>query len=122
MPAFRAEAIDRAEMHYNGLAVASQHREQAHRHKSEAANHIVMGYDNNDLDEEAELRGMTRLQLAELILSKPDELMPRENERQRVKFAIARAKTREDIADIMAEAKIPPAFPGFTGVMAPKQS
>jgi hypothetical protein len=91
MPHLRERARWRVDAQFN--AQAMPHRDAARAAKRAAAKRVLAGESEASLDEEAALRAVTALELAALILSKPDELQEREIKRQRLLKAIADAAT-----------------------------
>lgn len=97
MPLFREAAKNKVDFHFNELAKSGLHRDAARQQKRLAAQRLLAGQDVTSLDVEAAARGISPQQLAQLVLSKPDELQDREDNRQRLFAAIAAAKTPQEL-------------------------
>lgn len=63
--------------------------------------------DTNEFIQAAEIEGMTTQQLREVILSKPDTIMEKENTRRRIVLDIRNATTKSEIDDVLNAAGIP---------------
>ncbi|SFM00792.1 hypothetical protein SAMN03159423_4883 [Bradyrhizobium sp. NFR13] len=98
MADFRDEAIRQVNERYNQIARANLHRDHAHFIKRTLAAQIIEGgYVPAEFADEAALRNITPLDLANLINSKPNEAAQRELNRQRELLAIAAATTPADL-------------------------
>ncbi|MDD1534550.1 MULTISPECIES: hypothetical protein [unclassified Bradyrhizobium] len=102
MPALRAVAVMQINTHFNGIAQANLHREQAHAAKRQAAARLLAGSPETSLDAEAALRGLRPIDLAALIAGKSDDLQERESARQRALHLIAQATTPAALDEIVA--------------------
>jgi len=105
MPVLRLAARDKVDLHFSEQAQRRSHRELAHAAKRTAAQQLLAGEINTDLDFEAGLRGITPLDLARIIVSKPNTLMQRENMRQAA-FAEIAAATLPAELDAIVEATL----------------
>ncbi|WP_370095748.1 hypothetical protein [Bradyrhizobium yuanmingense] len=105
MPVLRLAARDKIDLHLSEQAQHRAHRELAHAAKRVAAQQLLAGEPNTDLDFEASLRGITPLELAQVIVSKPNTLMQRENQRQAA-FAEIAAATLPAQLDAIVEATL----------------
>jgi hypothetical protein len=101
MPLFREAARNKVDLHFNELAKSNPHRDAARQSKRLAAQRLLAGQSVTSLDVEASLRGITSQDLAQLILSKPDELQERENARQQLFVKIAAASTPQELDGII---------------------
>lgn len=96
LPNLRLAAEDKINQHFNEISKTFLHRDKAHASKRAIAESVVNGGASTDeFVEEATLRGLSPLDLAKLILSKPDTLAARELQRQKLMIAIQSAGTPE---------------------------
>ncbi len=65
------------------------------------------GEDTDEFKQAAAVEGMTTEQLRAVILSKPDEIMTKENERRRVVLLIRQAASIQEIKDTLAANRVP---------------
>jgi hypothetical protein len=91
----RKEAVNR-----NFATLANAHVDQAHALKKQWATS-----DLDRLQDEATLRGITKEQLAEIILTKSDAVAARELERQKIMIQIDAATTPAELAAINGNPK-----------------
>jgi hypothetical protein len=101
MPLFREAARNKVDLHFSELAKSNPHRDAARQSKRLAAQRLLAGQAITSLDVEAALRGMSSTDLAQLILSKPDDLQDRENTRQQMFKRIASASTPQELDEII---------------------
>lgn len=94
--------------HFNAVAVGRAHTDAAHRRKREEALRIAAGEIPREISfaAEAERAGKSVADFAALILSKPDDLAAREDERRRLVEAVRQAPTAAAIAALLAGAAI----------------
>jgi len=107
VPALRAAAEERANFHHaaNGQTIA-------HDCKRRAAEQFMAGGDaSKEFQDAAAIEGLTVVQFASLILSKPDEIMQNENKRRKMIVAIRKATTPQELQEALAS--LPPMPPGF---------
>jgi hypothetical protein len=97
MPALRQAAEDRVDAAFNAMRAQVSHVEAAHAQKR-----LWAATCDPRLKPEADLRAMTVEQLAEVILTKPDELAAREARRIALKLRIRFAATPQDLDAITA--------------------
>lgn len=103
MAILRLNARDLVDNYFN--SIHSTHKEAARTAKRVAASQFVINIDHSggvktvpsSLDHEAALRGLSTYGLAQLILSKPDEVQQREDRRQSLFAAIERAATPQEL-------------------------
>lgn len=110
MPAARADAERRLNEHFNRLASAELHRDQAHRQKRETAADVLSGEplpEAHPFAQEAVLRGLTVQAFATDIANRPDNVQIREIVRQRLMLRIAAASTPAEIDGILANIQQP---------------
>jgi hypothetical protein len=92
MPALRAAAVAKVNERYNYLAGQNGHRDQAHFLKRILAAQIIEGgFVPSEFAEEAMLRNVTPLALAQDIVSRPNATAQRELARQTELLAIEAA-------------------------------
>ncbi len=98
MPSLRAEAIRKVNERYNALAATNIHRDAAHAWKRTIAPAVIAGDEAPDeFAAEAAMLGMSVVDFAALIASKPNDAAQRELNRQREMRAIAAATTPADL-------------------------
>jgi hypothetical protein len=106
MPAYRDGAAVKVNAHFTNLASLSAMQESAWKRKREIARAVKAGdCAGMAIAKEAELRGLTPAQLADLILSKLDPMTladARELQRQTALLAIDAAKTPAELNSILA--------------------
>lgn len=96
MPALRVAAVAKVNERYNYLATQNLHRDAAHAHKRAIAAAVISGSAPPvEFADEAAMREVTPLVLAQDIASRPNEAAQRELARQIEMMAIATA-TRPD--------------------------
>jgi hypothetical protein len=96
MPALRVAAVAKVNERYNYLATQNIHRDAAHAHKRTVAAAVIAGVAPPiEFADEAALRNVSPLALAQDIASRPNEAAQRELARQTEMLAIATA-TRPD--------------------------
>ncbi len=96
MPALKAERKLRVNDAFG--KIGNQHLDQAYAQKREWAK-----TEDERLSVEADLRGITTKELAKLILSKPDTIAVREEQRQRILAKIEKAKTPAELESIFVD-------------------
>lgn len=105
----RAEAVKDVNAAFNGAALADLHRSQAHAWKRDVATAVAAGgalEADHPFAAEAALRGISLADFAQLVLSMPVEIDTLELARQRHLLAIDAAATPDDVAAIVAQAKL----------------
>jgi hypothetical protein len=100
MPLFREAAKSKVDLHFSELAKSNPHRDAARQRKRIAAQQLLAGQPVTSLDFEASLRRISSEELAQLVLSKPDELQDRENNRQQLLIKISTANTPQELDEI----------------------
>lgn len=112
MPALRRARVEAVNRSFNAIAAEQLHRDQAHAAKRAEASAIVAGVASADpfgpvaSDEfaaEAALRNIAVIELAQLVLSKPNEAAQRELRRQQIMARIEAAATPADLDNVGAE-------------------
>lgn len=120
MSRLREDAESKIDLHFNSLAVASAHRDAAHKAKREIAQSVMdqlsnpgllgrLGFrnvaqipDDHPFAQEAALRGLPVEEHARDIVAKPDNVQLRELRRQRLRALIKAAQTPAEIAGLIA--------------------
>ncbi|SHJ69495.1 hypothetical protein SAMN05444159_1252 [Bradyrhizobium lablabi] len=92
MPALRQAKVDAVNRSFNTVAAESLHRDQAHAQKR-----LWAATNDQRLAPEAELRGITVVELSAFILSKPDAAAAREMQRQTIMKRIDQARTPAEL-------------------------
>ena len=96
----REQAISKIQNHFRGLS--DVHRDAAQKTKREIARAVLAGGEPTaEFAAEAELRGTTATGLAAVIAEKPDTVMIRELERQKILLAIEAAMSPAQIDQIL---------------------
>jgi hypothetical protein len=100
MPMMRIQAIARVNEHFNRRFHERAHIDHAHGRKRQVAAAVMAGEaiaDDHPFVLEAAGRGMNKLDFAQVIANKPDNISKREWDRQQ---AIAKIETAEAPSDI----------------------
>jgi hypothetical protein len=97
----RDEARDKIDRYFADQLKQQLHRDTIHELKRAAAERLIGGGQHDLLDTEAQLRGMAPIDLAKLIVSKPNDLFDRENRRQKIFQMIEQAADPQALADIL---------------------
>lgn len=97
----RDEARGKVDSYFSDLLKQQLHRDTIHAEKRKAAERLLNGEQHALLDPEAQLRGMTAIDLARLIVSKPNDLFDRENRRQTIFKTIEQAADPQALDDIL---------------------
>ena len=101
--ALRAKVAEDVNEAYNRLTSNNIHRDLAHAQKRLEASNIASGGEaSKEFQVEADLMGISALELAAMILSKPNEAAARELERRKLLIKIA-AGSIEELKAIMSE-------------------
>jgi hypothetical protein len=100
MRILRDEARDKVDGYFSGQLKQQLHRDTMHALKRTAAERLIAGEQHALLDTEAQLRGMAPIDLAKLIVSKPNDLFDRENRRQTIFKMIEQAADPQALAGI----------------------
>lgn len=103
MPAERARAVNKVNAYFNSLA--RPHLDAAHAMKRQVASEPISGAPAWFI-QEADMRGITPTDLADLVLSKPDTLAERELARQCALRAIDAARTPADLSRVVDKALV----------------
>jgi len=96
----RDEARDKVDRYFADQLKQQLHRDTIHALKRTAAERLLAGEPHALLDAEAQLRGMAPIDLAKLIVGKPNDLFDRENRRQKIFKMIEQAADPQVLADI----------------------
>ena len=98
MPALREARKAAVNENFSKIAATNLQRDMAHAAKRIEAQAIVGGaVASAEFAAEAELRGITPLELANVVLSKPNEAAQRELRRQQIHALIEAAKTEPEL-------------------------
>ncbi|ETR75922.1 hypothetical protein X566_20210 [Afipia sp. P52-10] len=104
MPALRVSATLKINADFNRRASETLHRDHAYRRKREVANAVLRGEQlepKHAFAREAEMRGVTLIDLAAIVAAKPDAIDEREARRQELLIAIDQAATPDELAAIL---------------------
>jgi hypothetical protein len=98
MPFLRADAVTKVNEQFNLIASAEVHRDAAHAWKRTVAPSVIAGDEAPaEFAAEAAMLGMSTVDFAQLIASKPNLAAVRELERQRILLAIAAAQSPAEL-------------------------
>jgi hypothetical protein len=97
----RDEARDKVDRYFSDQLKQSLHRDTIHELKRTAAERLIAGEQHALLDIEAQLRGISPIDLAKLIVGKANDLFDRENRRQNIFKTIEQAADPQALADIL---------------------
>lgn len=104
MTTLRESAIKKVNEHFNVLSAQNLHKDRARAQKRELAKRALSGADTFTLLEvEARIRNISAEDLANIIVSKPDDLYEREIQRQRVFKEIEETVSPDDIDVILSK-------------------
>ena len=94
MPQLRAKYVELVNNHFNRVASENVHKDQAYSQKRTIASQVEHAFSKapSSFSGEAELRGVSLVELAGLVLSKPDTIGDRELLRQQTLRKIADAQ------------------------------
>lgn len=107
MPPLRKAAEDQINQYFSNVAAATLHRDLAHAAKRQLAAAILAGANPTpEFVEEAGLRGVEPLELANTIASKTDLSAARELSRQKMLLSVEAATTPAELQEILKAAPL----------------
>ena len=118
LPLMQRLAEERVESHFSALALDVTGKQAEHAMKRRAAEHVRDGEDPPEwFVEAAKIEGISPVDLAALILSKPDTTAYNAIARRRAIVRVRQAKSQEDLERILDEERIPQRAPTPPGVL-----
>lgn len=105
-----AQLVKRAERRINLHCMIGSH-DIAHDRKRTLAAAVLAGASPTpEFEKSAAIEGLTIIAFASLVVSKPDELMDKENRRRALIVQVRNAKTVDELNAILASNNVPPHF------------